>query len=85
MDANDREVMLKLIEAVDRKLLISGLGSDRAVEQFTGLQHGMHDHGELARDRDGGPLKLTFSLSLRPQMRIALSAIVRVRTTTAAS
>ena len=28
-------------------LLMSGLGSDRTVEQFTCTKHGVHDHGEL--------------------------------------
>ena len=43
-------------------LLMSGLGGDRRVKQFTRAEHGMHDHGELARDRDGRALEADLFL-----------------------
>jgi len=46
-------------------LLMSGLGSDRTVEQFTCTKHGVHDHGELARDRDGRALEADLLLEFQ--------------------
>jgi hypothetical protein len=43
---------------------MSGFGADGKIEQFTGSEHGMHDHGELARDRDGGSFEADLLLEL---------------------
>jgi hypothetical protein len=46
-------------------LLLSGLDSVRSVEQLTCPEHGVHDHCELPRDRDGGSLEADFLLELQ--------------------
>lgn len=36
---------------------MSGFSIDGRLEEFAGLEHGMHDHGKLARDRHGSSLE----------------------------
>ena len=47
-------------------LRMSGYGSDRRLEQFTSSKHGTHDHGKLARDRNGGSLEADPFPELQP-------------------
>ena len=63
----------------------SGLGGWGPVEQFSRPQHGVHDHGELARDGDGGAFEADLFPELQTQSRRSLSTRLRVRITVAAS